>query len=141
MFIYWCDCRGQALLLGYCVLARFWAEKAAGFFAGVVFLGFGVSLLFPSLPLLLLLLLSGGRPGCLFSSFAWLGVRTPDFRYLARPGIARVRSCLFFLLFLPGSVASPSLPPSFCLSLSLSFSLSLFASMHRDPASSHTPVL
>ena len=134
LVIYWCDFRGQALLLGYCVLAWLWAENAAGFFTGVVFLGFGVSLLFLFLPLLLLLLLSGGRLGCLFFSFACSRARIPD-RHPAPGQAGAASTCsLSFLSPLSARVGRPPplfLPPSaFSLSLSLSlFSLSLFASM------------
>ena len=121
----WYDFRGLAFLLGNRVLARFWGRECCGFFGGVA--SFGVPVFFSLFSLSFSLsssFFSGGRPGCLFSSCALFGDRTPDYRYLFRPGIAHMRSCLFFLLFLPGSVASPSLPPSFC-PLSFSFSLSL----------------
>ena len=113
----------------------------------VIWLGFGMFRcfsLFLSLPLLLLLLCSGGRPGCFSSSSLRpaAGHRT-DIRYWDRPG--SVLPCLSFFLFLPGSVASllfslrlPSLSLSFSLSLSLFCKHAL--SEPSAPASCHTLV-
>ena len=108
----------------------FGAENAAGFFAGVVFLGFGVSSLFLSLPLLLPLLLSGGRLGCLFFSFACSRARIPDRHPVpGQAGAASTCSLSFLLSALSARVGRPPplfLPPS-AFSLSLSLSLSLFS--------------
>ena len=120
---YWGAFKGQALLLGYIVLVEFWAENAAGFFAGFVFLGFGVSFLFLGLPLLLLLLLSGGRPGCFFFLFCPRVLQdSAGLPLRGQAGATCMLSCLFFSLS-PGR-SPPPLSPSV---LSLSLSLSLFA--------------
>ena len=140
LVIYWCDYRGQALLLGYCLLARFWAENAAGFFAGVVFLGFRVSLLLNSLP-------PSSSPSPPFSPawvpFLLLCLAWRQDSGLPVPGQAghSTHEVMSFLSPLSARVGRLPYSSSLFLPLSLSLSLSLFASMHRDPASSHTLVL
>ena len=142
--------------MGYCVLARFWAENAAGFFSGVVlgFRCFFALALPPSLspppppppPTLL-----GAGPGAL--SFLLFVCRQDSGLPVPGQAGASYTCSLSFLSPLSARVGRPppppSLPPSFCpCSLSLSLlSLSLFASMHSevsvnlvDPASSHTLV-
>ena len=116
-------------MLGYCVLARFWAENAAGFFSGF---RFGVPVFLrscsSSLPFCSSSFSSGGRPGCPFLPSLCLSPGLQNFRYMARP--ERSYTCSF-LSPLSARVGrrSPSLPPSFCpLSLSLYlFSLSLLS--------------
>ena len=132
LVIYWCAFRGQDLLLRHSVLARFWGRERHGFFRwGRVsgFRGFFALFLPPS-----------SSPSPPFWWPAWgpflllLGVCLQDagLPLHGQAGAARVFPCLFFLS-LPGSVASPSLPPPSALSLSfflfffffLSLSLSL----------------
>ena len=133
---------GQALLLGYSVSARFGLENAAGFRWGRSFRGSGVFFALLSLPPSSSSFFSGGRPGCLFSSFACFGARTPDSRYVDRREHHEHVFSPLCLLSLPGSVTPPSLlPPS---ALSLSLSIFFLASMHSvtlvDFACSHTLV-
>ena len=110
----------------YCQGTVFWLgfggrERCGVFRWGLVygFRGF-LFLALLSLPLPLLLLLSGGRPGCLFPPCARFGARTPDFRYLARPELH-----MHVLVFSVSSFC-PGRSPPFSSSLRLpSLSLSL----------------
>ena len=105
---------GCAFLYGFCIRYR-------EFFPP--FLGSDASLLFLSLPLLLLFLLLFWWPAWVPFLFLLLLVQQDDagLPLYGQAGAARMVSFLFFLLCLPGSAAAPpSLPPSFCpLSLSL----------------------
>ena len=122
--------RGLAFLLGYRVLARFWGRERRGFFAGVRFFrGSGVFSLFSlSSSFVLLLLFWWPAWVSLLPLLRCPGAGRPGLPLPGQAGAAPMRPCSlsFCLLFLPGSAAPPSLPPSFCpLSLSLFFSLSL----------------
>ena len=114
-------CRGIVIWLG------FGTRTPRGFSLGsFLFRGPGFSALLSFL--LLLLLFSGGRLGCLFPPCACFGARTPDFRYLARPELHTLVLVLSVSSFCPGR--SPPFSSSLCLpSLSLSLSFSLFCTL------------
>ena len=116
------SCRGIVSWLDFGLRTPRGFSPVAFFFRGF--------LLFLCLPPLLLLLLSGGRLGCLFFCSFRASCRTaPDFRYMYSPGtcLAHVFS---FSSVCPGRPPPPLFLPPSVLSLSLSFfSLSL-ACMH-----------
>ena len=103
---------------------KVWDRKRRGvFLRGSFLLGFGVFFALLSLPLLLLLLLSGGRLGFPFSSFVASALQDAGLPLPGQAGAAHMffMSCLVFSLS-PGR--SP--PPLFLLLLSF---LSLFLSL------------
>ena len=115
--------RGIVIWLG------FGTRTPRGFSLGsFLFRGPGFSALLSFL--LLLLLFSGGRLGCLFPPCACCGARTPDFRYLARPELHTPALVLSVSSFCPGR--SPPFSSSLCLpSLSLSL-FSLFCALRAS---------
>ena len=118
----------------------FGVENAAGFFAGVVFLGFGFFFALSLPP-------SASPPSPLFWRPAWvfflllLSARPAGLRRTSATwsGGSSTHVFVSFLLSLPGSVAS-TLSPS-VLSLSLSLSLCKHALRALSRSSSHTLVL